>query len=171
MLKVPVSEKDHFQGSFEAPITLVEYGDYECPYCAKANFIVTQVLEHFGEGICYVFRHFPLTQIRPQAELAAETAEFAASHEYFWEMHNLLFKNQNRLSPEVMFELVATLELPGSKYEGDMRNNVYLPRIKEMFMGGVRSGVNSTPTFFINGARYNESYDYEELVKALEKSS
>lgn len=170
MLKVPVSEKDHYQGNLKAPIQLVEYGDYQCPFCSKAHEIVKQVQDYFNERLVFVFRNFPLVQIHKQAELAAESSEFANQFESFWSMHDLLFANQDRLSPELMLELIDTLELPIDEYERAMEQRLFLPKIKDDVTGGLQSGVNGTPTFFINGKRHTGGYSYQELIKALEKS-
>src|SRR5712692_8809710 len=108
-LKIPVTAADHSQGSADAPITLVEYGDYECPHCGRAYPIVKRVQKHFGKGIVFVFRNFPLSETHPHAESAAEAAEFAGAHGKFWEMHDLLFENQERLSEPLYLELAEEL--------------------------------------------------------------
>ena len=146
-LSVAVSAKDHRQGDKSAPCTLVEYGDYQCPSCGQAYPIVKRLQKHFGKRLSFVFRNFPLTQLHPYAEPAAETAEFAGSHEKFWQMHDLLYENQNRLDDET------------KEFE---------PRVRADFSGGVRSGVNGTPTFFINGQRHDGAYDFASLVEAID---
>lgn len=171
MLKIPVTKKDHIQGNINAPITLVEYADFECGYCGMAYPIINKVQRHFGKQLRFVFRHFPLTQAHPHAELAAETSEFANNKNRFWQMHDLLFENQANLSADLMLELIDLLKLPKSDYEQALQNKIYLPKIKEDFMGGVRSGVNGTPTLFINGYRYTGPVQYEELIYTLEQGS
>jgi protein-disulfide isomerase len=167
-LKFPVSNEDHRQGAEEAPCTLVEYGDYECPHCGAAHPVIQRVQKHFGERLCFVFRNFPLTQIHANAQAAAETAEFAASEGKFWEMHNLLFENQGRLGDELYAELAAQLGLDQTKLRQALEDGVFTSRVRNDFTGGVRSGVNGTPTFFINGQRHNGPADFEHLVKAIE---
>jgi protein-disulfide isomerase len=167
-LKVPVTLHDHAKGPATAPVTLVEYGDYECPGCGAAYPIVNLVLEHFGPKIRFVFRHFPLTQVHPNAEPAAETAEFAGAHRLFWEMHDGIYENQERLSPQLLFALANALGLSDVELRDVLLSEKYGPKIKSDFLGGVRSGVNGTPTFFINGQQHLGSYALEDLLLAIE---
>lgn len=168
-LRVPVTQHDHIRGPANAPVTMVEYGDYECPHCGAAHPVVNLVLEHFGPNLRFVFRHFPLTQVHPKAEPAAESAEFAGAHRKFWEMHDGLYENQERLSAPLLFGLAKALGLS----EVELRNTIviekYAPKIKADFLGGVRSGVNGTPSFFINGRRHEGTYALEDLVSAIEQ--
>lgn len=166
-LIVPVTEKDHIRGNIDAPITLLEYGDYECPYCGLAHPIVQDVLEGFNGQLRFAFRHFPLTQVHPYAEAAAETTEFAGSHNRFWEMHDLLFQNQRHFSMALFIELAEALGLSRQELERTLINQTYENKIRNDFLSGVRSGVNGTPTFFINKERYNGSLDFEELTSAI----
>src|SRR3984885_6463851 len=108
-LSIPISAEDHLQGDLDADVDLVEYGDYQCPSCGEAYPIVKRLQKHFGKRLVFVFRNFPLTQIHPQAEPAAETAEFADAHEKFWQMHDLLYENQGRLDDELLVELAQAL--------------------------------------------------------------
>ncbi len=170
-LRVPVTPHEHIKGPADAPLTLVEYGDYECPHCAAAHSIVNQVLDHFGPRVRFVFRHFPLTQVHPLAEPAAETAEFAAAHGRFWEMHDGLYENQDRLSPALLLALARALELSEQELANDLENQKYAAKVRADFASGVRSGVNGTPSFFINGRQHEGSYAFDELVAALEHSS
>jgi protein-disulfide isomerase len=167
-LKVPVTQHDHMLGSADAPVTLVEYGDYECPYCGDAHPIVNRVLQHFGPKLRYVFRHFPLTQVHLEAEPAAECAEFAGAHKRFWEMHDGLYENQDRLGPALLFMLAEALGLPQSELRDSIATEKFAPKIKGDFLGGVRSGVNGTPSFFVNGRHHQGSYDFAGLVTAIE---
>ena len=167
-LKVPVGPADHASGDEHATVTLVEYGDYECPHCGHAHPIVQRVRKHFGKSLRFVFRNFPLTQIHPHAEMAAEAAEFAAVKGRFWEMHDAIFENQNRLGPELLGDIADRLGLPFVEIRASLENHEFLPKVKEDFMGGVRSGVNGTPTFFLNGERYDGSWEYDDLVAAIE---
>ena len=166
-LRIPVAPGDHMQGDPHAPITLVEYGDYQCPHCGRAYPIVKRVQKHFGDRLLLVFRNFPLTQSHPFAESAAETAEFAAVHDRFWEMHDLLFENQQRLSPELFEELAAPLGLDPAALVYALDSGEFTDRVRADFNGGVRSGVNGTPTFFINGERHDGPFDYPALVGAI----
>jgi len=167
-LKVPVAPADHGQGDEQAPVTLVEYGDYQCPHCGRAYPIVQRVQKHFGKQLRFVFRNFPLTEIHPYAEAAAEAAEFAASQGKFWEMHDAIFENQDRLSPLFLVKLGGELGLDGDALKKALEGHEFLPRIKADFLGGARSGVNGTPTFFINGVRHEGAFDFEDLVEAID---
>jgi protein-disulfide isomerase len=168
MLKNPVGSEDHIQGDEDAPCTLVEYGDYECPHCGAAHPVIKRVERHFGKRLRFAFRNFPLTQIHANAQSAAETAEFAANEGKFWEMHDLLFENQEQLGNDLYDELAAQLGLDVAKLQEALENGAYTRRVRNDFTGGVRSGVNGTPTFFINGQRHNGPADFDHLVKAIE---
>jgi protein-disulfide isomerase len=167
-LKVPVTPLDHVKGPANAPVTLVEYGDYECPHCGAAHPIVNLVQEHFGPRLRFVFRHFPLSQVHPHAESAAESAEFAGAHRRFWEMHDGLFENQDRLGLPLLFALVGALGLSELELRAALANGTYAPKVRSDFLGGVRSGVNGTPSFFVNGVRHDGTYAFDELVAAIE---
>jgi protein-disulfide isomerase len=171
MLKTPVGPRDYVLGDEHAPVTLVEYGDYECPHCGRAHPIVKEVLRRFGAQVRFIFRHFPLTQIHPFAESAAETAEFAGAHKRFWQMHDGLFENQFRLGLPLFFELAKLLGLSTSELQTALETGLYAPKVRSDFMGGIRSGVNGTPTIFINGHRYNGSYSVADLALAIENQS
>jgi protein-disulfide isomerase len=170
MLKIPVTADDHVEGPADAPLTLVEYGDYQCPYCGAAHPIVKRVQKHFGQRLRFVFRNFPLNQAHPFAESAAETAEFAGAHHKFWEMHDRLYENQEELGPELFVALARTLGLSVEALEKALQGGTYRARVKSDFTGGVRSGVNGTPTFYINGQRHDDAPDFETLVAALERA-
>jgi protein-disulfide isomerase len=169
-LKSPVSEQDHVQGPATAKITLVEYGDYECPHCATAYPIAKRVEKHFGKDLRFVFRNFPLNQIHPYAESAAEAAEFAAAHGKFWQMHDALFENQDSLGDDLYAELAQQLGLNPGDLATALSDGTYAAHVRSDFSGGVRSGVNGTPTFFINGIRHDDSFDYDTLVAAIESA-
>ncbi len=168
-LSIPVNAKDHRQGDPSAPCTLVEYGDYQCPSCGQAYPIVKRLQKHFGKQLSFVFRNFPLTQMHPYAEAAAETAEFAGSHDKFWEMHDQLYENQERLDDDLLVELTKQLHLAPANLRKALESKEFEPRVKADFSGGVRSGVNGTPTFFINGQRHDGSYDFHSLVDAVNR--
>jgi len=167
-LKVPVGTADHIQGEENAALTLVEYGDYECPHCGRAYPIVKRVQKHFGKRLRFVFRNFPLGEMHPHAEFAAETAEFAGTHGKFWEMHDLLYESQNRLGGELFQELAKRLKLASADLLTALETREFLDRVRADFAGGVRSGVNGTPTFFINGQRHDAPFEYADLVAAIE---
>lgn len=171
VLKIPVTEEDHIQGDMNAPITLVEYGDYECPYCGLAYPIVKRIQKHFGKRLRFVFRNFPLVESHPHAGMAAMTAEFAAIHHKFWEMHDKLYENQNALNISELLMYAKSLNLSEVDLQDAIANEIFADKIKKDFMGGVRSGVNGTPAFYINGYRYNGSYEFEDLVAALEAAN
>jgi protein-disulfide isomerase len=171
-LTLPVSEdRDHIQGPAEAAVTLVEYGDYECPYCGAAYPIIKEVQERMGEGLRFVFRNFPITTSHPHAELAAEAAEAAAAQDRFWEMHDLLYENQQRLGDEDLRAYAEQLGLEVGPFDQELTEHVHAERVREDFMSGVRSGVNGTPTFYINGLRHDDPYDLETLLAALERAA
>lgn len=170
-LRVPVSsERDHIRGNPDAPLTLLEYGDYECPYCGAAYPIVEQVRQRMGSRLRFVFRHFPLTQIHPHAENAAEAAEVAGAQGKFWEMHDTLFTHQDALDDLDLVQYAADLGLDVVQFQADLLAHAYADRVREDFMSGVRSGVNGTPTFFINGHRHDGGYDLHTLLAALENA-
>jgi len=167
-LKTPVSAEDHVQGPENAEVTLVEYGDYECPHCAHAYPMVKRIQKRFGDRLRFVFRNFPLTQSHRHAEAAAETTEFAGPQGKFWEMHDLLFENQERLGPELFQELAGKLELSIPALRQALEDRQFEARIRADFSGGVRSGVNGTPTFFINGVRNDGPSEFMELLLAVD---
>ena len=166
-LQPPVSERDHVQGPANAPATLVEYGDFECPFCGRAHPIVKAVQARLGRRMRFVFRHFPLTEIHPHALPAAEAAEAAGAQERFWEMHDLLFENQPALDAPDLLRYARMLGLDVPRFVSEMAEHVHEPRVREDFMSGVRSGVNGTPTFFINGIRHDGPWDVDTLSDAL----
>jgi protein-disulfide isomerase len=167
-LRVPVGEQDHIQGGADAKCTLVEYGDYECPHCGHAHPIVKRVQKHFGKKLRFVFRNFPLAEMHPHAESAAESAEYAGAQGKFWEMHDGLFENQAQLGGALYLKLAQQLGLPPQDLRAAVEKREFLARVKSDFTGGVRSGVNGTPTFFINGKRYDGSFEFADLVEAIE---
>ena len=168
MLKIPINPADHVRGLEDAEITLVEYGDYECPHCGHAHPITKRVLKHFGKRVRLIFRNFPLREVHANAESAAETAEFAGSQGKFWEMHDQLFDNQERLGGELYAEIAGQLGLSPKTLQQSLQDGTYKKRVSDDFRGGVRSGVNGTPTFFIDGARHNGPFEFEDLVEAIE---
>jgi protein-disulfide isomerase len=168
VLKVPVNRNDHILGDDDAPVTLVEYGDYQCPHCGAAHPIVKALIRNYGDQLRYVYRHFPLTEVHPYAEPAAETAEFAGAHRRFWQMHDLLFENQQRLGLPVLLEAAEYLGLSAVQLRRALETGEFAGKVRSDFMSGVRGGVNGTPTFFVNGQRHEGSYAFEDLAAAIE---
>jgi protein-disulfide isomerase len=168
VLKIPVTASDHIQGDLTAPVILVEYGDYQCPHCGHAYPIVQRVQKHFGKKLAFVFRNFPLNEAHPDAQAAAETAEFAATKGRFWEMHDAIFEHQEDLSDELLLALAENLGLSPADLTKALSSNQFTQKVKSDFIGGVRSGVNGTPTFFINGQRHNGPFEFEDLVQAID---
>jgi protein-disulfide isomerase len=172
VLTMPVNDdRDHVQGPAEAAVTLLEYGDYECPYCGAAYPIIKEVQGRMGERLRFVFRNFPISTSHPHAEQAAEAAEAAAIRGSFWQMHDLLYENQRRLRDEDLRGYAEQLGLGVEPFGKELDEHVHAARVHEDFMSGVRSGVNGTPTFYINGARHDDSYDIETLLAALERAA
>jgi protein-disulfide isomerase len=157
----------HIQGRTSAPVTLIEYGDYECPYCGQAYPIIKEVQKQLGNKLRFVFRNFPLTEIHPHAEHAAEAAEAAAGQNRFWEMHDYIYEHQQASDDKHLEKYADNLGLNLAKFNNEMSSHFHAGRVREDFLSGVRSGVNGTPTFYINAIRYNDSWDLETLSKAL----
>jgi protein-disulfide isomerase len=164
---VPIADRDHLQGSIDAPIRLLEYGDFECPFCGEAYPLVKEVQQELGQRLCFAFRHFPMTTVHPHAQHAAEAAEAAAEQGRFWEMHDILFENQDDLDDEDLAQYAETLGLDAQRLLAEVQSGAYRPRVREDFRSGVRSGVNGTPTFFINGQRYDGERILQELLASL----
>ena len=167
----PIAGRDHIQGPIDAPIALVEYGDYQCPYCGEAYPIVKAVQERLGDRLCFAFRNFPLSNMHPYAEHAAEAAEAAAAQGRFWEMHDTLFENQNALEDDDLKQYADDLGLDAKRLMHEVLNGAHAARIQEDFRGGARNDVNGTPTFFINGERYDGELDAASLFAALNESA
>jgi len=163
-----VGADDHIQGPADAPVTLVEYGDYECPYCGMAYPIVKQVQRRLGGELRFIFRNFPLAEAHPHATDAAELAEAAALQGKFWEMHDMLYEHQRALAPADLERYAQKLSLDFTALDGALRSGTPRQRVRSDFNSGVRSGVNGTPTFFINGQRFDGDWrDEGALVAAL----
>jgi protein-disulfide isomerase len=169
-LAVPVGEGDHVAGPATAPATLLEYGDYECPYCGLAYLVVGEIRRRFGPRLRFAFRNFPLATVHPHAELAAEAAEAAGAQGKFWEMHDLLYENQSALDADDLIRYAAAIGLDPSRFADELAGHVHAARVREDFLGGARSGVNGTPTFFLNGARHDGAYDLDSLSEAIEEA-
>jgi protein-disulfide isomerase len=167
---VPVNiGSDHIRGSIDAPITIVEYGDYECPYTGMAYPVVKDIMKQFGDKIYFVFRNFPLNEIHPHAQNAAEAAEAAAAQDKFWEMHDYLFEHQKALDNSYLLKYAQKVGLDIERFKKEMSGHVYASLIEQSLKNGINSGVEGTPTFFVNGVRYEESWDLETFSKTLKK--
>jgi protein-disulfide isomerase len=167
-LRVPVSEQDHRTGNLKAKIILVEYGDYQCPHCGIAHPFTKKLLQQYGHDLLFIFRNFPLQEMHPQALISAQAAEAADKQEKFWEMHNTIFEHQNILSANNLLNFAERLKLDIEKFSKDWKSKSVLSKVETDFDGGIRSGVNGTPTFFLNGNRL-ETYDetYDSLARAV----
>jgi protein-disulfide isomerase len=170
-LVLPVGPRDHIQGPVDAALTLVEYGDYECPYCGEAYPIVKEIQRRMGSRLRFVFRNFPLGNMHPHAALAAEAAEGAAAQGRFWEMHDILYEHQSALGEPDLEGYARSLGLDAKRFATELARHAHTERVREDFMSGVRSGVNGTPTFYINEVRHDGSYDVGELLGALEHAA
>ncbi|HVR82757.1 MAG TPA: thioredoxin domain-containing protein [Planctomycetota bacterium] len=166
-LTLPVGDRDHAQGPASALVTLVEYGDYECPHCGAAYPVVKKLQEQMGRNLRFIFRNFPLSSMHPHAEHAAEAAEAAAAQHKFWEMHDWIFEHQETIEDPDLLDGGKSLGLDVGKLTKDIQSQSFLSRVMEDFQSGVRSGVNGTPTFFINGVRHERGPSYEELHAGL----
>jgi len=169
-LHPPVGPEDHIQGSDDAEVTLVEYGDFECPYCGAAYPILKRVQQRLGRRLRFVYRHFPIAELHPHAEPAAEASESVAAQggpDAFWPMHDLLFEHQRRLKYDDLARYAEQAGAQGDLVLNDLDEGRYRERVRESFMSGARSGVNGTPTLFIDGIRYDGPRDEEKLVAAL----
>jgi len=164
-LTLPAVKRDHIQGLIDAPIALVEYGDYECPFCGQAYPIIKAIQERLGDRLCFAFRNFPLINSHPHAQHAAEAAEAAGTQGKFWKMHDLLFENQEALDDEDLAEYASTLGLDANRLIGEVLAGIHTARVREDFRSGARGGVNGTPTLFINGVRHEGGLD--TLLAAL----
>ncbi len=167
-LKTAVSNQDHIQGSSNAPLELVEYGDYQCSYCGEAYPILKAVQQTLGDDLKLVFRNFPLPEVHPDAENAAKAAEAAALQNKFWEMHDMLYENQQQLDEEHLVSFAKKLGLDVNQFKSDMQKSAVSGKIENDFESGVRSGVNGTPSFFVNGKKYDGNWqDEEEFTQYL----
>jgi protein-disulfide isomerase len=164
---VPVDDaRDHVRGPEKAPVTVVEYGDFECPYCGQAEPAVRELLRDHGD-VRYVWRHLPLTDVHPHAQLAAEAAEAAASQGAFWEMHDLLFDHQDALTTRDLLGYAGSLGLDTQRFFSDLSAHAGAERVRQDTDSADLSGVSGTPTFFVNGQRHYGAYDIESLTKAV----
>ncbi|AIF83220.1 protein-disulfide isomerase [Candidatus Nitrososphaera evergladensis SR1] len=169
-LNQPVNERDHAQGQESAPVILVEYGDYECPYCGQAYPIVKSVQKNFGDKLRFIFRNFPITQAHPHAQHAAEAAEAAGVQGKFWEMHDYLYERQRELDENHLRQYASAVGLDIARFDDEMAKHIHAGRVHNDFMSGIRSGVNGTPTFYINDIRHDDSWNEETLVETIKQT-
>ena len=167
-LTVPVGERDHVVGPATAPVTIVEYGDYECPFCGAAHPVVKALQKALGDELRFAYRHFPLSQIHRHSFQAAEAAEAAGAQDRFWEMHDMLFEHQSRLDTQDLLAYAGALGLELEPFAEDLAEHRHAARVREDFLSGVRSGVNGTPTFFVNGVRHDGGYDLASMLEAVQ---
>ena len=168
-LVLPVSpERDHIRGPVDAPIVLLEYGDYECPFCGAAHPVVQELRRLMGNQMSVVYRHFPLTNVHPHAEPAAEAAEAAGAQGRFWAMHDMLFEHQDALEAEDLLAYAQAIGLDVPRFVRELADGTHRPRVREDFLSGVRSGVNGTPTFYVNGVRHEGPADLQSLLWSIE---
>ena len=167
-LAVPVSASDHILGKPDAQVVLVEYGDYQCPYCGKAYPVVKQIAQQFADQVCVVFRNYPLAQAHAQALPAAVTAEFAAQHGKFWQAHDAVYENQRALGPAFYVELLQSLQLPVDAFKTAIENDAFEAKIRADIDSGDRSGVNGTPAFFINGQAFQPRGGFDDVARHVE---
>lgn len=170
-LAVPVGERDHVLGPLGAPLSLVEFGDYECRHSGQAYHVQNALERRMSKQLRIIYRHFPLSVVHSRAELAAEAAEAAAAQGKFWEMHALLFEHQAELDDAALLRYAVRLNLDIERFRRELGERVYAARVREDFMMGIRSGVNGTPTFFINGVRHDGPLDFGTLHSALAAES
>lgn len=167
----PAAAEDfNIRGPADAAVTLTEFGDYQCPYCAEAYQELKKVFTHFGDQLRFEFRNFPLTNVHPYAEVAAEVAEAAGAQGKFWQMHDAIYENQDSLSQEMLVELARELDLDVDKLVEQVNGHAYLDRIRADVQEGLRDGVNGTPSFFINGRMYQGNFDARSFITAIEDS-
>lgn len=167
-LAVPVNSTDHILGPQHAGVDVVEYGDFECPDCKRVYPATQMLIQHFGHRIGFIFRHFPLTEIHPHAELAAEVSEVAAAQGKFWEMHAKLFEHQTHLDAKHLRAYAEELGLDMARYDAELGDHIYLQRVQEHIAGAKKSGVRGTPTFYVNGELHDVSFGTEGLFKYIQ---
>jgi protein-disulfide isomerase len=170
-LRVPVGSGDHIQGNARAAVTLVEYGDFECPYCGAAYPVLKELQRRMGDELRFVFRNFPLAQVHPHALAAAEAAEAAGAQGQFWQMHDLLYAHQTALGITHLRTYATSLKLDEARFAQDLEAHAFRARVEDDFRGGVRSGVNGTPTLFVNGARYDGPLELEAVLASLQAAA
>lgn len=166
-LMVPVGPNDHIRGKQDAPVTLLEYGDYECPHCATAHAVVLRVLRDTRDIARFAFRNFPIAEVHPRAILAAQAAEAAGAQDRFWPMHDMLFENQDALELDDLLAYADALDLDVVRFARELEAGVHLERVRADVRSGARSGVNGTPTFFVDEVRFDAEPTVDNLTAAM----
>lgn len=169
-LRLADEATDHLDGSVSAPVVLIEYGDFECASCLQAHGALKVLRPHFAGQLCFVFRHYPLREVHPHAELAAEAAEAAGAQGKFWPMYERLFANPHHLKEKHLFDYATQIGLDLPRYQNEMKDHVYLQRVQEHLQGGRRLGVRSTPAFYVNGAFVDVSFGLQHLHQAIDEA-
>jgi protein-disulfide isomerase len=164
-LFIPISDHDHIQGSMELSVVLVEYGDYQCPFCREVHKMIQEIQQQIP--LCFVFRHFPQIQIHPHAQKAAEAAEAASVQNKFWQMHNALFEHQSVLNDGYLLEYANAIQLDIDRFLRDMTTHIYAEQVIQNVQEGMQNGISSTPTLFINGERYRNTWDTQTLLAEI----
>jgi protein-disulfide isomerase len=168
LMLTPDPATDHIHGKISAPVTLIEFGDFECPQCMQACPVVESLLTHYGDRLCFVYRHFPLREVHKHAELAAEAAEAAGGQHKFWPYHHALFSRRQHLNEKYLFRIAQEMGLEQARFKNELRDNVYLQRIQEQIRLGELLGVRATPTFFVNGELTDVSFGIQHLQPKIE---
>ena len=166
---LPLRDDDHIWGGKNPEVTLVEFGDYECPSCGEAYRVIKKIESEMGDALRFVFRQFPYARLHPHAEQAAQAAEAASAQDQFWGMHDLLFENQKALEFEDLVRYAEQLSLDVEMFDEDVKSEKYLERVRNDFRSGVQNGVFGTPTLFLNGVRHNDNVDYDTLMAAISR--
>src|SRR6266481_1754839 len=169
-LTVPVGKRDHIQGPSSAAVTLVEYADYQCPFCGNVHPVIKRLQKHFGDRLRFVFRNFPQVRIHAYAQRAAEAAEAAGGQDKFWEMHDYLFEHQGALDAENLVRAAGTLGLDKVKFDREVAERAYADRVQRDIQSGIDSGVGGTPTLFINGVRNDDDDDFDTLKAKIKEA-
>ena len=169
-LSKPVTERDHFKGSLEAPVLLVEYADYECPHCGRAYWVLKQLRDELGDHVAFVFRNFPVTEVHPRALSVAEALEAASAQGFFWEMHDWFYEHQHELEGLDLERHARMLGLDMERWHRDTLRGAYRDRVREDIESGRESGVVGTPTFFINEVLHEGSYEHDALLSAIQEA-
>ncbi|MET8255636.1 thioredoxin domain-containing protein [Micromonospora sp. NPDC005197] len=170
-LREPVTIEDHVRGPSNAPVTMIEYGDFQCRFCGAAYANLHELLRQRADTVRLVYRYFPIANVHPYAERAAETAEAAAARGKFWEMHDWLYEHQDQLDPVHLSLGVEQLGLPPDELNGEVERGKFADRVRRDFVGGIRSGVNGTPTLFVNDVRHDGGYDLPDLLAAVDAAA
>lgn len=168
-LKTAVNEKDHQYGEASAPIEIVEYGDFQCPNCGDAFYVIKKIEEVFGNQVRFIFRNFPLSESHQYAKVAALAAEAAGVQGKYWEMHDAIFENQDQLNEDLLYELAQKISLDVAQFEKDVQSSALNEKVETDFESGMRSGVSGTPSFFVNGQKFDGGAD--DLFDMLKDSA